>query len=216
MRHLRCSHTAATARALGASSRALALAGVAVVALGGCDHTKRAPEPQPVAEKAPPRPAPTVPTGAQQPSLTAHVDPRKTPDPPSPNLDAQGDLVESSVEINGVHLPEGFERLGGYRQSTYFATRAPARKVVKYFGDRLFTGNVQALDSGGAIYRNARSRHATKESPAMDVAIYPSNQGARVTFHVSSRKFVGEKSQEEINREYREAVAPDRMVPATR
>lgn len=120
--------------------------------------------------------------------LPSEVLPEVTPPPPtsvapaSP-LDAEGHLRGSGERVAGLELPMGLtpsvdeERRHTYRTSVALAL------VLRYFGPRLTTGQVEPLAGGGASYRAATPRDATGATVPLDVTIRPV-PGAQVMIEI--------------------------------
>lgn len=110
--------------------------------------------------------------------MPSEVLPEVTPPPPtsvapvSP-LDAEGHLRGSGERVAGLELPMGLTpSVDEERRHTYLTTVALA-PVLRYFGPRLTTGQVESLPGGGASYRAATPREATGVTVPLDVTIRP-------------------------------------------
>ncbi len=92
--------------------------------------------------------------------------------------DAQGQLRESQEKIAGLVLPVGLRQVRETERKKVYRTEVPIRKLLEYFGPRLFTGSVER-DGPGAVYRNAQVQGVLRSSVKLDVSIKKSNE--RVT-----------------------------------
>ena len=115
---------------------------------------------QPLPEPPPPRPAPVQP----------------------PLYDAEGVPLPSDEVVAGLQLPVGLEEqpVGGDRRHLYASAEIPAPALLRYFGPRLNTVEVERTGAR-VVYRNARPRDARGGEVRLDVTIQPaSHGGARV------------------------------------
>lgn len=87
---------------------------------------------------------------------------------------ADGELLESDVFAGGVKLPRGLrERPGSASAFVHaFETHVDGLKLLRYFGPRVLTGNVERR-GGQVIYRNAVARDAPVQAFRIDLSIAP-------------------------------------------
>lgn len=115
---------------------------------------------QPLPEVPPPRPAPVQ----------------------APLYDAQGVPLPSDAVVAGLRLPVGLEEqaAGNERRHVYASAEIPAPALLRYFGPRLNTVEVERTGAR-VVYRNARPRDARGGEVRLDVTIQPASRGgARV------------------------------------
>lgn len=125
-----------------------------------------------------------------------------------PILGADGELLESDVIIAGLTLPRGLEEgRQTERDHIYYANGIPMIKVLRYFGTRLLTGQVDEIGDG-AIYRRARVRDAVGPVVWLDVSILGAGRDRiRVHVHEIPRAPVQPMSDSEIRRRVAEDFA---------
>ena len=89
--------------------------------------------------------------------------------------DDEGNLRASDERVAGLTLPVGLtpNATDEERLHTYLTSEVPIRALLRYFGPRLTTGQVDSLPGGGAAYRNAVARDAVGAQVHMDVSILP-------------------------------------------
>ncbi|MFW6051758.1 MAG: hypothetical protein ACODAU_11320 [Myxococcota bacterium] len=90
-----------------------------------------------------------------------------------------GELRESERAIAGLTLPEGLEPLYERDRQHAYRTKVPTAAVMRYFGPRLLTGEVDRVGSG-AVYRNAVPKDARGGVVKLDVSVLPAASGTRV------------------------------------
>ncbi len=100
------------------------------------------------------------------------------PPAPEPLYDERGNLLGSTERVAGLVIPRGVKSVLRESRRYVYETAVPTRKVVRYFGNRLITGDVQPVGEG-AIYRRATSRDAVGGVVKMDVSIF--NQAGGTT-----------------------------------
>jgi hypothetical protein len=85
-----------------------------------------------------------------------------------------GELLESDVFAGGVKLPRGLREEPGSASAFVhtFETNTDFVKLIRYFGPRVLTGNVERR-GGQVIYRNAVSRDAPVQTFRIDLSIAP-------------------------------------------
>ncbi len=83
---------------------------------------------------------------------------------------AQGQLLPSEDRIAGLVLPRGLTEVRKAERKRVFRSEVPIRKLLEYFGPRLFTGNVERVGTG-AVYRNATVQGVLRSSVKLDVSI---------------------------------------------
>lgn len=88
-------------------------------------------------------------------------------------FDANGNLLPSDQEFDGLKLPRGLtlKRQQGFNR--YYTTSVPASKLHFYFGALVITGRVQRV-GGAATYVAARPREAKDPSIRFNIKIIPS------------------------------------------
>jgi hypothetical protein len=93
--------------------------------------------------------------------------------------DEEGELLPSDDRVAGLTLPRGLASDGGTdeRRHVYYAHDIPIGAILRYFGPRLTTGQVEAQPGGGARYRNAIPREVTSGAVPLDVGIFPVSGG---------------------------------------
>ncbi|MFW5925767.1 MAG: hypothetical protein ACOCV4_06340 [Myxococcota bacterium] len=138
--------------------RPAALVGAIAVALAGCQddravHPEAAPQGEDTETAA--DPAPAGPFG---------------PD---------GELRESDRKVAGLPLPHGLEPIREKDRRHVYRATVPIEPVVRYFGPRLLTGQVDRVGEG-AIYRRAVAKDARGAAVELDVSILPASSGTRV------------------------------------
>ena len=122
--------------------------------LGGCGSD---PEEAPAAIPAPP-PAPVAP-----------------PAPP-PLYGEDGELLPSETAIGGLIMPRGLQPVEEDDPSVFlFYTSVPQDKLMRYFGPRLFTGNVTRIGDG-AVFRSAVPTRPQGTAFRMDVQVLARDQ----------------------------------------
>jgi len=109
--------------------------------------------------------------------LPSEVLPEVTPPPtstaPLSPLDEEGNLRGSGEHVAGLELPMALTAsVAEERRHTYLTSIALA-PVLRYFGPRLTTGQVEPLPGGGASYRAATPRDAHGATVPLDVTIRP-------------------------------------------
>ena len=93
-------------------------------------------------------------------------------------FDANGNLKPSGEELLGLTLPMGLEPQpsGNPRMHRYWGSEVPVQALMRFFGPRLVTGQVDRIGSG-AIYRQAIPRDARGSALKVDVGIHSSPRG---------------------------------------
>lgn len=76
-------------------------------------------------------------------------------DEPPPIRGTDGELLESDERVAGLVLPRGLEEVSHIGVRRVYRTSQPMALVLRYFGTRLVTGNVERGPGGRATYRNA-------------------------------------------------------------
>ncbi len=96
------------------------------------------------------------------------------PERVTPSLyDEEGNLRPSDVRVAGLTLPMGLTpNVTEERVHTYLSD-VPIARLLRYFGPRLTTGQVEERPGGGATYRAAVPREVTTGAVQMDVTIMP-------------------------------------------
>lgn len=124
------------------------------------------------------------------------------PAPPSaaehPLYDAEGALRESEDRIAGLTLPRGLELHFKEERRHVYTSRLPARDFVRYFGPRLFTGDVQIVGEG-AVYRDAVPMQARGAEVKLEVAIRETARGSQVDIREIPPPPLNPKSPEELS-----------------
>jgi hypothetical protein len=98
------------------------------------------------------------------------------PDPGSSLYDEEGVPRESDERVAGLVLPRGLTKvdaLSGPRRHAYHS-EVPVDRLLRYFGPRLLTGNVEQLGST-VIYRQATPRGSRGGRVELDVRIEPTS-----------------------------------------
>jgi len=115
--------------------------------------------------------APQTLTESPNASPSSEEEESETDDSPA-TFDPDGNLIESDADINGLILPRGVERTRTAGLMRVYRLYAPIDKVLRYFGPRLMTTQVDRI-GGGAVYRNAIPRGVVGGEIVMDVSILP-------------------------------------------
>jgi hypothetical protein len=94
-------------------------------------------------------------------------------------FDEEGNLLPSDEHVAGLTLPRGLTANGSddERTHTYLARNVPIAAILRYFGPRLTTGQVEAQAGGGASYRHAIPREVHAGAVPLDVTILPVPMG---------------------------------------
>lgn len=88
--------------------------------------------------------------------------------------DDEGNLRESDEQVAGLTLPMGLTPNAGDEERLHtYLSDVPIAAILRYFGPRLTTGQVEARPGGGASYRAAVPREVTAGAVRMDVTIMP-------------------------------------------
>lgn len=90
--------------------------------------------------------------------------------------DLGGNLRESDERIAGLVLPMGLELVRKTDRKQVFRSTVPVKRLFKYFGPRLFTGNVERVKRG-AIYHNAQVQGVHFSSIKLNVSILEVSKG---------------------------------------
>lgn len=90
-----------------------------------------------------------------------------------------GELRESDRKIAGLPLPRGLEPIRELDRRHVYRATVPLDAVMRYFGPRLLTGQVDRMGEG-AIYRRAVAKDARGAAVELDVSILPAAGGTRV------------------------------------
>ena len=93
--------------------------------------------------------------------------------------DQEGNLREGDTRVAGLRLPVGLELDYEEERNHIFRTTVPIEKVVRYFGPRLFTGNVSRIGDG-AVYRGAVPKNVEGSPVRLDVSILEIGAKVRV------------------------------------
>jgi len=89
-----------------------------------------------------------------------------------PMFGGDGQLLESEEVIAGLTLPRGLEPSLTEERRHVYLSHVPIHSLKQYFGQRLVTGEVDAVQDG-AIYRNAVPRDARGGVVRLEVSILP-------------------------------------------
>jgi hypothetical protein len=76
-------------------------------------------------------------------------------DEPPPVRGTDGELLESDVRVAGLVLPRGLDEVSHIGGTWVYRSSQPMPLVLRYFGTRLLTGNVERGVGGRATYRDA-------------------------------------------------------------
>lgn len=101
--------------------------------------------------------------------------------------DDAGDLLASETRVAGLTLPMGLTPSLSRERQHMYVTQVPIARVLRYFGPRLTTGQVDERAGGGASYRNAVPREVQSGAVVMDVTITPI-PGDRVQIEIVERQ----------------------------
>lgn len=93
--------------------------------------------------------------------------------PTTSPYDDEGNLRASDQRVAGLTLPVALTVVADEDRHHAYTTDVPIGRVLRYFGPRLTTGEVEERPGGGAIYRHAVAREATGGTVRMDVSILP-------------------------------------------
>lgn len=97
-------------------------------------------------------------------------------DEPPPVRGTDGELLESDVRVAGLVLPRGLEEVSHIGGTWVYRSAEPMPLVLRYFGTRLLTGNVERGVGGRATYRDAvPSGGDARTAIHMDVTISTSS-----------------------------------------
>ena len=96
-----------------------------------------------------------------------------------PLYDERGVLRESDEVIAGLTLPLGLELHFKDERRHVYTSKLPAKDFVRYFGPRLFTGDVMIVGEG-AVYRDAAPMGARGAVVKLEVAIRELQRGAQI------------------------------------
>lgn len=100
------------------------------------------------------------------------------PSPVTPSLyDEEGNLRASDERVAGLTLPVGLTPSTTRARVHTYVTDVPLPRLLRYFGPRLTTGQVEERPGGGAVYRNAVPREVTGPAVRLDVTLLPVPQG---------------------------------------
>ena len=130
---------------------------VFVLAMGGCGDQLV----EPMAEEVAPPPPPPVAVAPVTPVDALYDD--------------EGNLLPSSDVVAGLALPRGLQIVLEDRRRHVYRSDVPMLHVQRYFGVRLVTGAVDALPTGGAVYRDAVPRDVQGTAVHLDVRVEPSS-----------------------------------------
>jgi hypothetical protein len=123
---------------------------VSLVACGSADRDAegRASEPVPevVVEPAPERGAPSL-------------------------YDDEGQLLASHERVAGLTLPVGLTPNTSHDRDHTYLSEVPIAALLRYFGPRLTTGQVEPRPGGGASYRAAVPREVTSGAVRINVTL---------------------------------------------
>ncbi len=134
------------------------------------------------------------------------------PDEPPPILGEDGELLESDVRVAGLVLPRGMEEVSHIGDVHVYRSAQPMPRVLRYFGTRLVTGNVERGVGGRATYRDAvPSGVDGRTAIHMDVTISTSS-GAATRVEITEIPPVPETppTLEEINARIEAHLAEER------
>ncbi|NLE47919.1 MAG: hypothetical protein GX614_05925 [Sandaracinaceae bacterium] len=96
-----------------------------------------------------------------------------------PYYDESGSLRESDEVIAGLRLPVGMTLHFKEDRRHVYNSHLPPRDFVRYFGPRLFTGDVRLVGEG-AVYRDAAPMQAKGAIVKLEVAIRETARGSQV------------------------------------
>ncbi|MCB9666517.1 MAG: hypothetical protein H6715_00120 [Myxococcales bacterium] len=91
-------------------------------------------------------------------------------------FNAKGELVESEDSVAGLKLPRGLRLLRRADRLAVYETSLPMEKIQRYFGPRLFTGEVEQQGQR-VIYRAAIPKGVKGGVVKLDVRLYPAANG---------------------------------------
>ena len=89
--------------------------------------------------------------------------------------DDEGNLLGSGERLAGLELPRGLTPALQDGRRHVYRSDVPMVRVQRYFGVRLVTGAVDALPTGGAVYRDAVPRDVQGVPVRLDVRVEPSS-----------------------------------------
>ncbi|MGB0679283.1 MAG: hypothetical protein ACPGUV_06435 [Polyangiales bacterium] len=100
---------------------------------------------------------------------------------PQPRYGADGMLLPSDTRVAGLMLPRGLTVVRVQGREHVYESDVPVAALLRYFGTRLLTGEVQGIGEG-KVYRRALPRAGAAKHPDgtpiyMDVRILPVGQG---------------------------------------
>lgn len=93
-----------------------------------------------------------------------------------PLYNAQGQVLPSEDRIAGLVLPRGLTEVRKTERKRVFRSEVPIRKLLEYFGPKLFTGTVERVGPG-AVYRKATVQGVLRSSIKLDVAVLEIGEG---------------------------------------
>ncbi|MCC6873795.1 MAG: hypothetical protein IT378_05730 [Sandaracinaceae bacterium] len=103
--------------------------------------------------------------------------PRSARPAPEALYGPEGELLESDERVAGLALPRGLSLTREDGRLHVYASRAPVEKLLRYFGPRLDTLNVEQRGTI-VVYHDATPRHGRGGLVRLDVTIQPSSAHA--------------------------------------